>query len=185
MLRLRLSPEVENKTPRKACHVAVYFRIEKISEPYQRPGEAYGDAETVQYPQQVEIVFLPVMMCIPPHCEQQGDSAPVTCKPAFPRHENLPEALPAAEVIVRLIKYAVSETRPDYRTYEQGIEKGVEQFQRQALSLEKPFEYEPAQNEAGYEKEGIPPERKRAYTENLRADMPVYRKKIQHFHQNL
>ena len=69
-----------------------------------------GDAQAVDDPQEVDVVALAVLMGEPPDGQQQGYSPSVTGKSAFPGHENLEETLPGAEIVVRLIEDAVTQT---------------------------------------------------------------------------
>ena len=179
-MRKRLTVPKEDKTPRKVGHIPVNLGIEKVPEAYEHSRKAHRDTEMVENPEKIEIVFLPVMMGEPPHRQYQGDCPSVTCKPAFPRHEYLPEAFPAAEIIVRLIEDAVPEPCSDDSTYKKGIQQRVEELQRNAFPLEEPFEYEPSENEPGYEQYGIPPDGDGSYMEYFRIDIPVYKQKIKH-----
>ena len=110
MLGQGLAAELKHEAPGKGGHVAVNLGIEKIAQPYKTAGEGDGDAQAVDDPQEVDVVALAVLMGEPPDGQQQGYSPSVTGKSAFPGHENLEETLPGAEIVVRLIEDAVTQT---------------------------------------------------------------------------
>ncbi len=107
----------------------------------------------------------------------------MACKPSFPRHEYLPESLPAAEIIVRLIKQAMSQASTHDCTDEQCIKQRVKQCLRYSFPLEEPFEYEPSENEPGNEQHRIPSQGQGPDMENLRIHVPVYHKHFKHIFQ--
>lgn len=180
MMRNGLPCPQENEAPRKRGDIPVYLRIEKIPETDEHPGETYRYAKMVKHPQEIEIIFPSVMAGKPPHRYNKRDCTSMAGQTALPRHENLPEAFPAAEIIVRLIEDAVSEPCAHYSADKQGIKQRVKQLHRHTFPLEEPLEDEPSEHEPCHEKNRIPPDRHRAYMENLRIDIPVYKKKIQH-----
>ena len=120
------------------------------------------------------------MSCKPPHCNKQRDSAAMTGESAFPWHEYLPEPLPAAEIIVRLIEEAMAQTGSDDSTDQKRIEKRIKKSLRNPFPLEEPLEYEPSEDETRDEKQRIPPERNRSDAEYLRIYMPVYHQCLKH-----
>ena len=181
MVRQSLPVPEEDESPRKAGDIPVYLRIEQVAQTYEHTGEAHRDAQVVQQPEEVEPVLLSVMTCKPPHCQQKCYRATMAGKPSFPRHEYLPEALPAAEIIVRLIEDAVPKPCTHDSADKQCIQKRVEEFHRHPFSLEEPFENEPSENKARYKQYGIPSDGQRTDMEYLRIHIPVYVQDIQHF----
>ena len=101
----------------------------------------------VQNPDEIEIVLLSVMMGVPHHREEKHNGAPVAGQAALPGHEDFQKALPAAEIVVRLVEYAMAEPCSHNGSDEQCIEKRVEKFLLHALSSEEPSEYEPSEDE--------------------------------------
>ena len=89
----------------------------------------------------------------PPHSKKQGDGAAMRGQAAFPGHEYLPEASPGAEIIIRLIEYAVPETGAYDGADQKGVEKRVQKLLRNAFAAEEPAENIPADNEAGNEQQ--------------------------------
>lgn len=104
----------------------------------------------------------------------------MACESAFPRHEYLQKALPASEIVVRLVEDAMSESGAYYRGYQEGIEQWIQQVLRDAFSSEKPSEDVPSQDEAWYEQYGIPSEAEWADMENDRIHMPVDKQHFEH-----
>ena len=133
----------------------------------------------VEDPDKVDVVGLAVLPGPPPHAEQQHDGAAVTRQAALPGHENLPEALPAAEVIVGLVEDAVTQAGAHDGTDQQGVQQRVEQFLAHALTAEEPPEDIPAQDESRDEQQAVPAEFKIPDMQDGRIDVPMYK---QHFH---
>ena len=109
MLGQGLAAELENEAPGKGGHIAVNLGIEKVAQPYETAGEGDGDAQAVDDPQEVDVVALAVLMGEPPDRKKQGYCASVAGKASFPGHENLEEALPGTEIVVRLIEDAMAQ----------------------------------------------------------------------------
>ena len=107
----------------------------------------------VKNPYEIEVVFPSVMLSEPPHRYEEGYGASVACESAFPRHEYFPECLPAAEIIVRLVEKAMSETGADDCTYQEGIKEGVKQGFRHSFPSEETSEDEPSEYESRDEKQ--------------------------------
>ena len=92
---------------------------------------------------------------------------------ALPGHEDLPEALPGAEVVVRLVEDAVPEACAHDRADEEGVEEGVHQVPVHLLTGEEPFEEIPADDETGYEQEAVPADLDRSDMEKDGVEVPV------------
>ena len=167
MLGLGLAVALEDEAPRKGRDITVYLRVKEVSEADEASGEGHGDTEMVHYPEIIEAVFGAVMAGEPPH------GPAVAGEPALPRLEDLPEALPAAEIIVRLIEEAVAEARAYDGGYQQGIKQRVEQLGLDALALEEPLEDVPSQDEAGDEQQRIPPDSELSDVEYDGVHVPV------------
>ena len=180
MLWLRLTTKLEDESPWKICDISVDFRIEEIAETDECSGEAYGNRKMVKNPYEIEIISTSVMSCKPPHCNEQRDSAAMTGESAFPWHEYLPEPLPAAEIIVRLIEEAMAQTGTDDSTDQKSIKKRIKKSLGNSFPLEEPLEDEPSKDETRDEKQRIPPERNRSDAEYLRIYMPVYHQCLKH-----
>ena len=134
----------------------------------------------IQNPYEIKVVFPAVMPCKPPHCDKEGYGTSMTGETSLPRHENFSEALPAAQIIIRLIEEAVAQTGTYDCTYEKGIEKRIQQCFRNAFPSEESSENEPTENESRHEKQRIPPQRYRPDAEYLRIHMPVYHQCFKH-----
>ena len=173
MLGFRLAAELEDEAPGQAGHVAVDLGVEQVAEADEGAGEGHRDGQVVQQPHEIEIVLLPVVVREPPHPEDQGDGAAMAGEAALPRHEDLPEALPAAQVVVRLVEQAVPEAGAHDGADQQGIEQRVQQFRVDLLALEEPFEDEPAQDEAAHEQERVPAEFETSDMQDGRVDVPM------------
>ena len=72
---------------------------------------------------------------------------------SLPRHKDLTESLPAAEIIVRLVEEAVSETGTDDSSYEKCVEERIKKTFRHSPSPEEASEDEPSENESRDEKQ--------------------------------
>ena len=147
MLRFGLSSEFENESPWKICDITVNLRIAEIAEADECSGETYCNRKMVKNPHEIEVMFPSIMSCKPPHCNKECNGSAMTRETAFPRHEYFREALPAAEIIIRLVEEAVAQTGTDYSTDEKGIEKRIKKRHRNAFPLEEPFEDEPSEDE--------------------------------------
>ena len=180
MLGLGLAVALEDEAPGQRRHVTVNLGIEKIAKTYETSGESHGDTEVIHYPQVVETLLVAVPAGEPDHGKDKRYGAAMAGEPALPRLEDLPEAFPAAEIIIRLVKQAVPEARAHYRGYKERVKERVEKFLGHAFTLEEPFEYVPAEYESGDEQEGIPPDPETAYVEYDRVDVPVNCKKFKH-----
>ena len=181
MFRLRLSPEIEDETPWQRSHVAVNLGVHEVAQSDECRREGHGYAEMIQNPDKIEIVLLSVMMGIPHHCEEKHNGAPVARESSLPRHEDFQKTLPASEIIVRLVEYAMAEPCSYNCSDEQCIEKRVQEFLLHALSSEKPSEYEPAENEARYEENRIPAQADESEIDHHRIYIPMYEKEVKHF----
>ena len=149
----------EAKSPRKVGRAAENFGIEEISQTYKRPGETYCNGEPVHNPHEVEVVLPAELVRKPYHRDNQSDCSAVTRETALPRHENLREARPRAEVIVRLIEEAVSQTRPDNRGNQQSVKQIVQKrTDLNPLVFEKMSEYVPTDDESRNEENRIVPD---------------------------
>ena len=148
MLRLSLSPEFKYESPRKACHITVDLRIEEVAKPDECRCKAHRDGKMVKDPHKIKVILASIMSCKPNHCNKQSDSTSVTCKSSLPRHKDLPEALPAAKIVVRLIEQTVSESGSYDRTDKESIEKRIQKSLRNALPLEEPLEDLPAKDKS-------------------------------------
>ena len=102
----------------------------------------------IEDPDKIKVILATIMPCKPPHCNKESNSAAVTCKTTFPRHEDFHETIPAAKVIVRLIEEAVTQTGTDNGSYKKSIEKRIKKFLRHTLATEKSPEDEPSENES-------------------------------------
>ena len=120
------------------------------------------------------------MMGEPPHGKEEGYRPSVAGQAAFPRHENLPESLPASEIIIGLVKDTMSEPGTYNGSYQKRVQQWIKQGDRYAFPLEKPFENVPSENESRYEKYRIPTDRQRPDMEYLGIDVPMYEKKVGH-----
>ena len=65
-------------------------------------------------------------------------------KSTLPWHEYLPEPLPAAKIIIRLIEETMSQTGTDYRAYQKSIKERIKKGYRDSFPFEEPFEDEPS-----------------------------------------
>ncbi len=182
MLWQGFSAKVEDEAPRKIGDITVYLRIAEISKPDEHGGKAYRDAEMIKNPYEIEIMFPAVMICKPYHCYKQSNSSSVAGQSPLPRHEYFHEALPASEVVFRLIEDAVTQTGTYDGTDKKRIEKRVQKRLRYILSVNEPFEYIPSENETGDEQESVPAQRKTADMEDLRIHAPVDCQCFKHMH---
>ena len=180
MLRFGLAAELEDEAPREACHVTVNLRIEEVAQTDECGREADSYCKMIKNPYEIEVIFPAIMPCKPPHCDEEGYSSSMTGESALPWHEYLPETLPAAEIIVRLIEETMSETGTHDGTDQQCIEKRIQQCFRNAFSSEESSENEPSENESRNEKQRVPPYRKGSDAEKLRTHMPVYHQCLEH-----
>ena len=80
----------------------------------------------------------------------------MTGKSALPRHKDFQKAFPAAEIIIGLVKDAVSEPGSYDCCNQQCIEQRVKKFKGQFFSLEEPLEEVPAEYESGNKQESVP-----------------------------
>ena len=138
----------------------------------------------VQYPHEIKIVSASISACKPYHAQKQCYRTSMTCQAALPRHKDFPEACPTSKIVIRLIKQAMSESRPHYRTYQKSIQKRIQHTVWHTFSLEEPFENIPSEDKAGNEQYGIPPDRESSDMENLRIHVPVYHQEVKHKHIN-
>ena len=120
------------------------------------------------------------MICIPEHCKEQYYRTSMTGETSLPWHEYLQKALPTAEIILRLIKDAVSKPCSDYSSYQQCIEKRIQKVLRNAFPTEEPSEDEPSQDKTGDKKNRVPSQTERADLENDRIHIPVNEQKLEH-----
>lgn len=180
MLGLGLAAKFEDKAPREIGHVAVNLRVEEVAQADEACCECHRDAQMVEQPDKVEMLLRTVFAGIPPHAQQQHYGAAMACEAAFPRHENLQEALPAAEIVVGLVEYAMSQPGADDGTEKERIQQRVKKVFAHALPLEEPLENIPAKYEPAHEKQRIPSQPEISYMENDRIDMPMYVKDLQH-----
>ena len=104
----------------------------------------------------------------------------MACKTTFPGHEYLLEACPASQIVIRLVKKAMSKTCTDYGSDQKSIEKRVQQAFRNSFPLEETLEYKPSEDESRHEKDRVPPQRNRSDTQNLRIHMPMYCQCLKH-----
>ena len=185
MLGLCLAAEVEDEAPGKIGDVAVYLGVEEVAAADKASGEGNRDAQTVHDPKEIEIVVLAVFVRVPPHCEYQGDGASVAGETALPGHEYLQEPLPAAEIIVGLIEYAVAQTRAHNRRNQKSVQKRIEDFLVHAFAAHEPAEDIPADHESCDEQEGIIPDAQTPDVEEDWIDVPMYEKKVCHFVMSL
>ena len=149
----------KTESPRKVGRAAENFGIEEISQTYERPGETYCNGEPVHNPHKVEVVLPAELVREPYHRDNQSDCSAVTRETALPWHENLREASPRAEVIVRLIEEAVSQTRPDNRGNQQSVKQIVQKrTDLNPLIFEKVTEYVPTDDESRNEENRIVPD---------------------------
>ena len=127
----------------------------------------------IENPDEIKVMFLTVMLCKPPHCNEKCNCAAMACKSAFPRLEYLPEML-GCQIVVRLIEQTMTKTRTDDRSDKQSIKKRIKQLLAYAFSLEEPLEDEPSEDESRNEQKGVPPEREESQRNDLRIDIPIY-----------
>ena len=139
--------EVEDEAPWKGGDISVDLGVEEVAQSDGEGCEADGDAEMVEYPEEVEVMLFAVMLCKPPHCYEKRYGTSMAGESSFPRHEDFPEAFPAAQVVVGLIEKAVSQTRSHDCAYEQGIEQRVKEFRTYLLLLEEHLEDVPSEDE--------------------------------------
>ena len=185
MLRLGLVTKLEDESPWQVCHVAVDFRIAEVSETDECCRKADRDCEVIKNPHEIEVIFSSVMLCKPPHCNKQSYGSAMAGKAAFPWHEYLLEAFPAAEIIVRLIEEAMAETGTHDSTYQKSIEQRIKKSLRHSFLSEEAPEDEPSEYESRYEKKRVPPYGNRTDAEYLRIHAPMYCQCLKHeFHFN-
>ena len=67
----------------------------------------------VKDPNEVKVIFTPIVVSEPNHRDEQGYRSSMTGKSPLPWHEYLPEALPTAEIIIWLVENAVSKAGTD------------------------------------------------------------------------
>ena len=178
MLRLGLPSALEDESPREVGHISVNLGVAQVSEPDERCGERHGNRQMVKNPQEIDVVLLPVPAREPPHAQEQHQRPPVAGESSVPDGEDLKETFPGAEIIVRLIEYAVPETRPDKSANQQGVEKRIKKGLVDLFPLEEPREYPVTKNETGDKQETIPPYGERSNPEYLRIHIPMYEQKI-------
>ena len=145
--------------------------VEQVAEADEGAGEGDRDGQVVQQPDEVKIVLLPVVDPEPPHPEDQGDGAAVAGKAALPRHEDLPEALPAAQIVIRLVEQTVPKAGAHDGADQQRIEQRVQQLRIDLFALEEPLEDEPAQDEPAHEQDGVPAEFENSEMQEGQIDM--------------
>ena len=102
----------------------------------------------VKNPDKVEVILTSIVMCKPYHRNEKCNGAPMAGKSALPWHEYLPESLPTAKIIIRLIEDTVSETGADYRADKKSVQKRIKKVSRNFLSIEKPLENKPSKDES-------------------------------------
>ena len=105
----------------------------------------------------------------------------MTGETSFPGLEYLPEALPTAEIVVRLIEETVAQTRTDNGRDEQGVEERVYEFLVQPFPAEEPAEDIPAEYESADKQEGVPPDVETEDMEEHGIYVPVDEKKVKHY----
>jgi hypothetical protein len=98
----------------------------------------------------------------------------VACETTFPRHEYLPESLPASEVVIRLVEETMAQTRSHNGSYEKCIKERIQKRYRNSLPFEESFEDKPSEDESRYEKDRIPSEFQWTDGYDFRADSPIY-----------
>ena len=114
----------------------------------------------------------------PPDRKKQGYCASVAGKASFPGHENLEEALPGTEIVVRLIEDAMAQAGSHDGGNQHRAEQRVEKRGRGSFPLEEPLEKIPAQHETEGEKKSIPADFEGTYVEEYGIDLPVHEKEI-------
>ena len=174
MLGESLAAQVEDETPRKICDITVDLGIAEISKSDEHGCETDRNAEMIKNPYEIKIMLPTIMPCEPDHCNEQSNCSSMTGQSSLPRHEDLPEALPASEIVFRLVEDTVTQTRSYDGTYQECIEKRIQKRLRDILPSEEPSEDIPSEYEAGNEKESVPAERKSADLEKLRIHAPMY-----------
>ena len=174
MFRESLAAKVEDEAPRKICDIAVDLGIAEVSKPDEHGCKTYRKTEMVKNPYEIKIVLPAIMPCKPDHCNKQSNCSSMAGQSSLPRHEDLPEALPASEIVIRLIEDAVTQTRSDDGTYQECIEKRIQERLRNILPSEEPSEDIPSEYEAGNEQKSVPAERKSTDVEDLRIHAPMY-----------
>ena len=132
----------------------------------------------IQNPQKIDVVLLPVLVCEPPHAQEQHQRSPVAGESSVPDGEDLKETFPGAEIIVRLVEYAMPETGSHKSTYQQCVQKRIKKGLVDLFPLEEPREHPVAKNETGNKQETIPPYGERSDPEYLRIHIPMYEQKI-------
>ena len=153
MLRFCLAPELEYESPWKICDITIDLGIEEVTQADECRRKAYCDCKMVKNPDEIKVVLLSIMLRKPPHCDKECDSSSVTGQTSLPRHEYLPESLPAAQIIVWLIEQTVSQAGTYDSTDEESVEKRIKKGLRHSLTTEEASEDEPSENESRYEKQ--------------------------------
>ena len=128
----------------------------------------------VEDPEEVDVILLAILVCEPPHAENQHDCAAVAGKSALPDLEDLHKAFPGSEVIVETIEQAVSQTGSHERTDQERIKKRVKDVLVDFLPFEELREHPISQNETGDEQEAIPPYGEATYPDYLRIHVPMH-----------
>lgn len=165
---------LEDESPGKAGGTAVYLAVEKVSKADEAGGERYRNHQVVYKPHEVEVILLSVLVHVPDEAEDDGYGAAVAGKTALPRHENLPEALPGAKVIVRLVEDAVTQARSHDGADKKRVQERIQQLLVHLFPLEEVLHYEPSQDESAHEQQRIPPELKPADMQYRRVYIPMY-----------
>ncbi|KAF5040150.1 hypothetical protein DSECCO2_536510 [anaerobic digester metagenome] len=163
-----LVDEVEDHAPRPQRGLADDLRIHEVPEPDADRPQSPGQGQPVEKPQQGNRRGkLPPGQ--PEPADQPGDAA-VTRQPSLPDGENLHRV---GEIVLRFVKKAVREPRPDDRA-----EHGVQQqpveaiFGNPLLAENAPEKGQPGQKRRG-EEQAVPPQGEWAEGNDDRIDVPV------------
>lgn len=168
------SVALEDEAPGKVCGVAVDFAVEQVAKADETGGEGDWNHKMVHEPHDVEVVLGAVFPCVPDEAKDDGDGASVACQAALPWHEYLPEALPGAKVIVRLVEDAMPKTCTHDGADKEHVQHGIQQGRIYLFLKEEMLHYEPSQNEPAHEQQRVPPEFKPSYMQDGRVDIPMY-----------
>ena len=127
----------------------------------------------VQHPDIVEIVLLAILVGVPPDAQEEGDGAAMAGEAAFPGHEDFPEALPTAQIIVWLIEEAVPQTGAYDGADKKHIQHGIQEALADFFPTDETAHDVPAQDEPADKQDRIPPELNAAKVEDDGVYVPI------------